>query len=192
MTSGSHSVSIETPELNKPSGMEKYASGLFTGALAERYLIKQNLTLHDLIDPSWVKDPAKADKIAAAVLEWAISMGASSFCHWFQPMAAVFRHGQSAQVQNAFFKFDPKMVPIWNLKGKHILQGETDGSSYPHGGMRATHRAGGYLTIDPKSPIFLRGDAIFIPACCVSYLGQALDEKIPLHRATRCVFFLTK
>jgi glutamine synthetase type III len=47
------------------------------------------LALTDLKDPSWVADAAKADKIAAAVLEWAISMGASSFCHWFQPMVRI-------------------------------------------------------------------------------------------------------
>ena len=50
--------------------------------------------------------------------------------------------------------------------------------------MRDTHTAGGYTVIDTKSPIFLRGDCIFIPACFVSYKGQALDEKTPLHRAT--------
>ena len=27
--------------------------------------------------------------------------------------------------------------------------------------MRATHTAGAYLKIDPESPIFLRGDAIY-------------------------------
>ena len=43
------------------------------------------------------------------------------------------------------------------------VAGETDGSSYPNGGLRATHRAGGYLSIDPTSHIFLRGDTIFIP-----------------------------
>ena len=42
------------------------------------------LSLEDLNNPAWVKDPAKADAIAAAVLEWAKSIGASNFCHWFQ------------------------------------------------------------------------------------------------------------
>lgn len=68
--------------------------------------------------------------------------------------------------------------------GKNLLKGETDGSSYPNGGLRATHRAGGYLSVDPTSPIFLRGDTIFIPACLVSYYGHALDEKTPLLRAS--------
>jgi len=39
------------------------------------------------------------------------------------------------------------------------------------------------LTIDPLSPMFLRTDCIFVPACFVAYTGLALDEKTPLHRA---------
>ena len=53
--------------------------------------------------------------------------------------------------------------------------------------MRATHTAGGYLSIDPLSPIFLREDTIFIPAAFVSYNGDALDENTPLHRATQAM-----
>lgn len=82
------------------------------------------------------------------------------------------------------FEFNKLGQPVWEFKGKNILQGETDGSSYPNGGLRATHCAGGYLAVDPTSPIFLRGDTIFIPACLVSYYGHALDEKTPLLRAT--------
>jgi glutamine synthetase len=168
----------------EPASLDGFGSHLFTGNNAAKFLASQGLKLEDLTNPSWVKDPAKADKIAAAVLEWAVSLGANTFCHWFQPMASCFRHGQSAQVQTSFFEFDGNMTPVWKLRGKDLLHGETDGSSYPNGGMRATHTAGAYLTIDPKSPIFLRGDSIFIPACFVAYTGQALDEKTPLHRAT--------
>jgi hypothetical protein len=71
--------------------------------------------------------------------------------------------------------------------GEQLLQGETDGSSYPNGGMRATHTAGGYLSLDPMSPIFLREDTVYIPAAFVSYNGEALDEKTPLHRATQAM-----
>ena len=75
-------------------------------------------------------------------------------------------------------------TPAWDFKGKNLLYGETDGSSYLNGGLRGTHCAGGYLTIDPTSPIFLRGDTIFIPAALTSYHGEALDEKTPLLRAS--------
>ena len=177
-----------------------------------------------------------ADKVAAAVLEWATENDATSFTHAFQPQGASgVRHGLPPRgdhtsrlssrcaivrgrvaapprgagwivrgsrrtiagpaptvgdragllgmVQNAFFKFDNDGVPVWDLKGKDLIQGETDGSSYANGGLRGTHCAGGYVQVDPSSPIYLRGDTIFIPSCLVSYFGDALDEKTPLLRS---------
>jgi glutamine synthetase len=119
------------------------------------------------------------------VLNWAIDNGATVYCHWFQPLGSSgFRHGQTGQVQIQMIEFDKDGKPTWDFKGKNLLRGETDGSSYLNGGLRATHRAGAYLVIDTTSPIFLRGDTIFIPACMISYLGHSLDEKTPLLRAS--------
>jgi glutamine synthetase len=73
---------------------------------------------------------------------------------------------------------------VYDFKGKNLLRGETDGSSYANGGLRATHTAAGYLSIDTSSPIFIRGDTMFIPAAFISYNGAALDEKTPLLRAS--------
>lgn len=161
-----------------------YGDHLFKGAVADKYLKTQGLSAATLDSAAWTTD-GKADKVAAAVLEWAKDNGASVYCHWFQPLGSSgFRHGQSAQVQNHMFEFDRAGKPVWDFKGKNILKGETDGSSYPNGGLRATHRAGGYLTVDTTSPIFLRGDTVFIPAALVSYYGHALDEKTPLLRAS--------
>jgi glutamine synthetase len=42
------------------------------------------------------------------------------------------------QVQTSFFGFDHNMAPVWKPKGKDLLHGETDGSSYPNGGMCST------------------------------------------------------
>jgi glutamine synthetase len=80
-------------------------------------------------------------------------------------------------------EFDDHGKLIWNFKGKHLLKGETDGSSYKNGGLRATHSAAAYVIIDPTSYIFLREDTVFIPAALVSYEGTALDEKTPLLRS---------
>jgi len=173
--------------VGQPASLEGYGDDMFWGVAAEPYLNRQNMKISELQDPSWTQNAAKADKIATAVLEFAVARGASSFCHLFQPLAATYRHGQVGCVQLAMFEFDDNMKPVWNLKGKHLLQGETDGSSYPNGGMRATHRAGGYLCIDPISPMFVRGDCLYIPAAFVSYTGLALDEKIPLHRACQAL-----
>ena len=166
------------------ASLEGYGQHLFKGAVAAPYLKKVGLPENTLDGHKWTTD-GNADKVAAAVLEWAKDNGASVYCHWFQPLgSAGVRHGQTGQVQNTMMEFQKDGKPVWDFKGKNILKGETDGSSYPNGGLRATHRAGGYLSVDPTSPIFLRGDTIFIPACLSSYYGHALDEKTPLLRAS--------
>jgi glutamine synthetase len=169
---------------NLSASLEGYGQHLFKGKVAAPYLEKAGLPKDTLDTAAWTTN-GKADKVAAAVLEWAKDNGASVYCHWFQPLGSSgVRHGQSAQVQNTMMEFSKDGTPVWDFKGKNILKGETDGSSYPNGGLRATHRAGGYLSVDPTSPIFLRGDTIFIPSCLVSYYGHALDEKTPLLRAS--------
>jgi len=80
-------------------------------------------------------------------------------------------------------KFDSDGEVVQDFKGKTLIKGETDGSSYPNGGLRGTHCAGGYLAVDTSSPILCRGDTIFIPSVLVSYYGAALDEKTPLLRS---------
>jgi hypothetical protein len=153
----------------KHATLETHGSHVFWGYVADKYCVAEGLPKGTMKDPFWVKDAAKADKVAAAILKWATDNGASNYCHWFQPMCAQGRHGMSGQVQLGLFDFDKDNVARWELEGKHLLRGETDGSSFPNGGLRATHTAGGYLTIDPSSQIWLRGDSIFIPACLVSY-----------------------
>jgi len=115
----------------------------------------------------------------------AVDNGANTYCHWFQPMASSgVRHGQSGQVQNMMMQFNRETNEVeFDFKGKDLIRGETDGSSYPNGGLRGTHCAGGYLALDTSSPIFLRGDTIFVPSALVSYYGAALDEKTPVLRA---------
>jgi len=164
--------------------LDGYGDHVFRGAVADAYLTKQGLPAGTLDSSAWTNDAGAADKVAAAVLEWATENDATNYCHIFQPLGASgFRPGLAGMVQNAFFKFDGAGRPTWDFKGKDLLMGETDGSSYPNGGLRATHRAGGYVGIDPTSPIFLRGDTIFVPACLVSFSGDALDEKTPLLRS---------
>jgi len=136
-----------------------------------------------LKDASWTQN--HADVVAAAVLDWAVDNGANTFCHWFQPMASSgVRHGLTGQVQNMMMEFNRETNEVqFDFKGKDLIRGETDGSSYPNGGLRGTHCAGGYLAVDTSSPIFLRGDTIFVPSALVSYYGAALDEKTPVLRA---------
>jgi glutamine synthetase len=168
-----------------PAATDTFGRYVFTGAVASEYLAPQGLFLRDLETPpyKWTSSPAQADKVANAVKAWALDMGATNFCHWFQPIGSSgLRHGLTGQVQLSMLSFKDNKVAA-ELKGKELLYGETDGSSYLHGGLRATHTAGAYLAIDPSSPIFLRGDTVFIPATFTAYTGDCLDEKTPLLRS---------
>ena len=160
-----------------------YGKALFTGRVADEYLKKHGSSGDILNDPAWTK--SHADIVAKAVLDWAVDRGANTYCHWFQPMASSgVRHGQTGQVQNMMMKFNRSTNDVeFDFEGSNLIKGETDGSSYPNGGLRATHQAGGYLALDTSSPIFLRGDTVFIPSAFVSYYGAALDEKTPLLRS---------
>lgn len=167
------------------NALNGYGSHRFSGNVAAFYLAKQGLDVSVLDSPDWTASIETADKVAAAVLEWARDKGAHTYCHVFQPMGGSVRHGQVAQVQESMFSFAADGSLRWDFDGDMLLRGETDGSSFPNGGLRATHTAAAYLALDPFSSIFLRGDAIYIPASMVSWRGQALDEKTPLMRANQ-------
>jgi len=161
---------------------EEFGKNVFTGKVADEYLQRHGASAETLKDPNWVN--TEADKVANAVFDWAIDRGANVYCHWFQPMASSgVRHGLTGQVQNIMLKFDSDGEVVQDFKGKTLIKGETDGSSFPNGGLRGTHCAGGYLAVDTSSPILCRGDTIFIPSVLVSYYGAALDEKTPLLRS---------
>lgn len=161
---------------------KSFGKNVFAGKVADEYLSRHGLSKKTLEDPTWVKN--HSDAVANAVFEWALDNGANVYTHWFQPLGGSgVRHGQTGQVHNMMLKFNSDNEVVQDFKGKTLVKGETDGSSYPNGGLRATHEAGGYLAIDTSSPIFLRGDTIFIPSVFVSYYGAALDEKTPLLRA---------
>jgi len=185
-TSVAASVSYDKDPLTIPE-FKDYGKNVFTGKVADGYLQKYGVSVDTLKDPKWVEE--SADAVAAAILEWATDNGASTYCHWFQPLASSgFRHGQTGQVYNKMLQFDRETNELkFDFDGDTLIKGETDGSSYPNGGLRATHEAGGYLAVDTSSPIFLRDDVIYIPSVFVNYYGKSLDEKTPLLRANDAV-----
>ena len=123
-----------------------------------------------------------ADKIAKAVRNWAIEMGITHFCHWFQPMT-----GLTAEKHDAFMSFGDDGQAIEKFSGAQLIQSEPDASSFPSGGMRTTFEARGYTAWDPTSPMFMmvttNGRTLCIPSVFISYYGHALDEKTPLLRS---------
>ena len=124
-----------------------------------------------------------ADVVAKAMMEWAIEKGATHYTHWFQPLTGV-----TAEKHDSFLTAPDKMgKAILNLTGKQLIMGEPDASSFPSGGLRATHYARGYTAWDMTSPAFVKemacGTILCIPTVFVSYNGEALDKKTPLLRS---------
>jgi glutamine synthetase len=68
-----------------------------------------------------------------------------------------------------------------------LFQSETDGSSFPNGGLRVTHRAAAFLSWDKHSPPYIVDDTMFLPAAFVTHNGQALDHKTPLLRSEEAI-----
>lgn len=123
-----------------------------------------------------------ADEIATAMKDWAIEQGATHYTHWFQPMT-----GYTAEKHDSFIAPDGNGGILMELSGKELSRGETDASSFPSGGLRATFEARGYTAWDPTSYAFVKDKTLYIPTIFCSYSGQTLDKKTPLLRSIRAL-----
>ncbi|MEK7858643.1 MAG: glutamine synthetase III [Elusimicrobiota bacterium] len=123
-----------------------------------------------------------ANTVASAMKTWAISKGATHYCHWFQPMT-----GATAEKHDAFIDPIGEGNALEVFSGKQLVQAEPDASSFPSGGLRVTFEARGYTAWDPTSPAFIfetpGGSTLCIPTIFVSYTGESLDTKTPLLRS---------
>ena len=119
-----------------------------------------------------------ANEIAEAMKLWAIEKGATHYTHWFQPMTGI-----TAEKHDSFIcpTEDGKVIMAFN--GTALVRGESDASSFPSGGLRATFEARGYTAWDPTSFAFVKDGSLYIPTCFFSYTGDSLDEKTPLLRS---------
>ncbi len=122
-------------------------------------------------------DLAVANVVAKAMMEWAIEKGATHYTHWFQPMTGI-----TAEKHDSFVSPKENGV-IMDFRGKELVRGEPDASSFPSGGLRATFEARGYTAWDPTSYAFIKDETLCIPTAFCSYGGEALDKKTPLLRS---------
>ncbi|MBP5657970.1 MAG: glutamine synthetase III [Clostridia bacterium] len=130
------------------------------------------------VDEGLPLDPAAAESIAEAMKEWAVSKGATHYTHWFQPMTGV-----TAEKHDSFLTPVGDGEVIMKFSGKELISGESDASSLPSGGLRATFEARGYTAWDPTSNAFIKDNVLCIPTAFCSYGGLALDKKTPLLRS---------
>jgi glutamine synthetase len=156
-----------------------FGSMVFSDAVMKQRLPKETYNaLHQTVLDGRRLDIGIAHVVANAMKDWAIEKGATHFTHWFQPMTGI-----TAEKHDSFISPTGDGRVIMEFSGKELIQGESDASSFPSGGLRATFEARGYTAWDPTSYAFVRNDTLFIPTAFCSYGGEALDKKTPLLRS---------
>lgn len=119
-----------------------------------------------------------AKSVASVMKDWAIEKGATHFTHWFQPMTGI-----TAEKHDSFIEPYGNGDVIMKFSEKSLVKGESDASSFPSGGLRATFEARGYTAWDPTSYAFVKDGSLYVPTAFCSYGGEALDKKTPLLRS---------
>ncbi len=166
-----------TPPGDKIS--DYFGVNVFDRNKMEKYLPKEaNKAVIDAVDLGKRIDMRLADQIAMGMKSWAMSLGATHYTHWFQPLTE-----STAEKHDTFTVPTVRGNAIEVFSGELLVQQEPDASSFPSGGIRNTFEARGYTAWDPSSPAFVMDDTLIIPTIFISYTGEALDYKTPLLKA---------
>ena len=158
---------------------EYFGCDVFSTSAMQRYLphavYKQMM---DVMEKGKELPKEIADVVANAMKDWAMDKGATHYTHWFQPMTGI-----TAEKHDAFINPTGPTSVISDFRGKELIKGEPDASSFPSGGLRARFEARGYTAWDPTSLAFVKEKTLYIPTLFCSYDGSALDKKTPLLRS---------
>ncbi|MDO4187414.1 MAG: glutamine synthetase III [Lachnospiraceae bacterium] len=162
---------------------EMFGSMVFNDSVMESLLPKQTYkALQSTIKQGRHLDAELASVVANAMKDWAIEKGATHYTHWFQPMT-----GMTAEKHDSFISPKDGGKIIMEFSGKELMQGESDASSFPSGGLRATFEARGYTAWDATSYAFIKEKVLYIPTVFCSYGGEALDQKTALLRSMEVI-----
>lgn len=161
---------------------DNFGCRTFSGDVMLRYLQPEVYeSLLETMEKAKPLDPAIANNVAHAMMEWAIDNGCTHYTHWFQPLT-----GATAEKHDGFLEPTEKGA-IAEFPGDMLIRGEPDASSFPSGGIRDTWEARGYTAWDATSPAFImpneEGGTLCIPTAFISWTGEALDKKTPLLRS---------
>ncbi len=156
-----------------------FGQNVFDRSKMEKYLPKEAYrAVIGAIDQGTRIDMKLSDQIAMGMKSWAMSLGATHYTHWFQPLTE-----STAEKHDTFTVPTGRGSAIEVFSGELLVQQEPDASSFPSGGIRNTFEARGYTAWDPSSPAFVLEATLIIPTIFISYTGEALDYKTPLLKA---------
>ncbi len=155
--------------------LKEYGSYTFNDEVMKSRVPKETYkAFHEALNKGEALSKEIADEVANAMKDWAVEKGATHFTHWFTPLT-----GLTAEKHDAFLELDGDKSKL-EFSGRMLRKGESDASSFPSGGLRATFEARGYTAWDCTSPAFVKDESLYIPTLFCSYTGEALDNKTPL------------
>ena len=166
-----------------PNPKEVYGSLVFNEhVMKERLPAATYKSLKATLQKGQPLDIELANVVASFMRDWAIEKGATHYTHWFQSLTGI-----TSEKHDSFISPMKDGTAIMEFSGKELVRGESDASSFPSGGLRATAEARGYTTWDPTSYAFVKDGTLCIPTAFCSWTGEALDEKTPLLRSMKAV-----
>merc|ERR1719387_2910442 len=176
--------------------MTKTASLIFDDAMMKKYVPPK--VFKKFLEDVMTGEPTSEEDqkvIAKGMFKWARENGCTDFAHWFFPV-----RGGSGAVGGAVgalkmdtlidldFKSASANKPMKAcLPHERLFQGETDGSSFPNGGLRVTHAAAAFTVWDRSSPPLVVNEVLMIPCSFITHYGRCIDEKTPLLRSVDAV-----
>ncbi len=177
---------VPDKQFSEPLG-DLFGRNVFNTAAMKARLPKQVYkSVLATMDQGAPLDPSVADYVASAMRDWAIDNGASHYAHVFYPLT-----GLTAEKHDSFLEPDNNGNSMAEFSGKTLIQGESDASSFPNGGIRGTFEARGYTGWDVTSPAYIlenpNGNTLCIPTVFISWTGEALDKKTPLLRSQQAM-----
>ena len=142
------------PELNGGAGvLDVFGVNTFNAETMRQKLPKS--VYHSLLETvrrGERLEPSIANEVAHAVKEWALSKGATHFCHWFQPQT-----GLTAEKHDAFLTFDEQRLADGALQ-RRAAHPERAGRLELPVGRHAHHVRGARLHgLGPVEPDLHRG-----------------------------------
>jgi glutamine synthetase len=113
---------------------EEFGTAVFNDKSMQKYLDKETYQEYiTCVEKEISLSPSLADKIADGMKRWAMDNGCTHYTHWFQPMTSI-----TAEKHDSFITPNGKCSIITEFKGKELIKGEPDASSFPSGGIRST------------------------------------------------------
>lgn len=162
---------------------EIFGSMVFNDEAMKNYLPEEIYAeLKKTVDKGEPLSQSIAKEVANGMKNWAVSRGATHYTHWFQPLTGV-----TAEKHDSFISPKGPGKIIMDFSEKELIKGESDASSFPSGGLRATFEARGYTAWDPTSYAFIKEKTLYIPSVFCSQSGDTLDKKTPLLRSNALI-----